>query len=68
MTLDKAKELLAIQADFGGFYNGNAAKLILSEVQKEHWQAAVDQLIRDLHLDTIFDLKPGTHFDVGLAK
>ena len=68
MTLDKTKELLAIQADFGGFYNDNAAKLILSEVQKEHWQAAVDQLIRDLHLDTIFDLKPGTHFDVGLAK
>lgn len=68
MTLDRAKELLEIQADFGGFYNGNACKLILSEVQKEHGQAAVDQLIRDCHLDTVFDFTPGTHFDGGLAK
>ncbi len=68
MTLDRAKELLEIQADFGGFYNGNACKLILSEVQKEHGQAAVDQLIHDCHLDTIFNFTPGTHFDEGLAK
>jgi hypothetical protein len=39
MTLDKARALLAIQADFGDFYNGNAAKLILSKVQIEHGQA-----------------------------
>lgn len=63
MTQDKARELLAVQADFGGFYNGNAAKLILSEVQKERGQAAADQLIRDLHLDTVLDFKPGTCFD-----
>lgn len=67
MTLDKARELLEVQADFGGFYNGNSAKLILSEVQREHGQAAVDQLIRELKLDEIFDFKPGTHFDGGLA-
>jgi hypothetical protein len=67
MTLDKARELLAVQADFGGFYNGNSAKLILSEVQKEHGQQAVDQLIRELRLDQIFDFKPGTRFDGGLA-
>jgi hypothetical protein len=29
MTLDKARELLSVQAGFGGFYNGNSAKLIL---------------------------------------
>lgn len=67
MTLDKARELLAVQADFGGFYNGNSAKLILSEVQREHGQAAVDQLIRDLNLEAIFGFKPGTRFDGGLA-
>ncbi len=42
MTLDKARELLKIQAGFGGFYNSNSAKLILSEVSREHGQAAVD--------------------------
>lgn len=67
MTLDKARELLAVQADFGGFYNGNSAKLILSEVQREHGQEAVDQLIRELHLDQIFGFKPGTRFTGGLA-
>ena len=42
MTLDKARELLKVQAEFGGFYNSNSAKLILSEVSREHGQAAVD--------------------------
>ena len=36
MTLDKAWELLKVQAGFGGFYNGNSAKLILPEVMREH--------------------------------
>lgn len=51
MTLDKARELLEVQAGFGGFYNSNSAKLILSEVTREHGQAAVDQLIRELELE-----------------
>jgi len=38
MTLDRAKELLQVQADFGGFYNANSAKLILAEVNREHGQ------------------------------
>jgi len=67
MTLTKARELLEVQAGFGGFYNGNSAKLILSEVQREHGQAAVDQLIRELHLDTVFGFAPGTRFEGGLA-
>jgi len=67
MTLDRARQLLKVQADFGGFYNGNSAKLILSEVQKEHGQVAVDSLIRDLHLDEIFGFEPGTRFEGGLA-
>jgi len=28
MTLEKARELLKVQADFGGSYNANGAKLI----------------------------------------
>ena len=68
MTLDNARELLTIQTDFGGFYNDNAANLISSAGQKEHGQAAIDQLIRDLHPDAIFDFKPGTHFDGSLAN
>ncbi len=67
MTLDRARQMLKVQADFGGFYNANSAKLILSEVQKEHGQAAVDSLIRELGLDEIFGFVPGTRFVGGLA-
>lgn len=67
MTLDKARELLKVQADFGGFYNGNSAKLILSEVNREYGQPAVDRLITDLQLDRIFGFEPGTRFEGGLA-
>ena len=42
MTLDRAREFLKVQAGFGGFYNSNLPKLILSEVSWEHGQAAVD--------------------------
>ena len=67
MTLDRAKQLLKVQAEFGGFYNGNSAKLILSEVQREHGQDAVDECIRDLRLDAIFGFEPGTRFEGGLV-
>jgi hypothetical protein len=67
MTLDRARQLLKVQADFGGFYNANSAKLILSEVQREHGQVAVDGLIRDLNLQAIFGFEPGTRFEGGLA-
>ncbi len=67
MTLDRARQLLEVQADFGGFYNANSAKLILSEVQKEHGQAAVDSLIRELDLQHVFGFEPGAHFEGGLV-
>ena len=67
MTLDRARQLLKVQADFGGFYNANSAKLILSEVYREHGQAAVDAFIRELRLDEIFGFEPGTRFEGGLA-
>ncbi len=62
MTLEKARELLAVQADMGGGYNRNAARLILAEVTLDHGQAAVDSFIREFDLDTLFGFKPGTEF------
>ena len=62
MTLEKARELLAVQADMGGGYNRNGARLILAEVQREHGQAAVDGFIRELDLEQVFGFKPGTQF------
>ena len=59
MTLEKARELLTVQASLGGGYNRNAVKLILAEVQREHGQGAADQLIRELDLERVFGFKPG---------
>ena len=67
MTLDKATEMLEAQAGFGGFYNANSAKLILAEVSRDHGQAAVDRLIRELNLDKVFGFEPGMRFEGGLA-
>ena len=62
MTHARARELIATQLQFGGGYNRNAVRLILGEVQREHGQAAVDGLIRELNLEQGFGLKPGTDF------
>ncbi|MGB5426220.1 MAG: hypothetical protein WBN95_05470 [Gammaproteobacteria bacterium] len=62
MTLAKARELLSVQANMGGGYNRNGAKLILAEVQREHGQNAVDGFIREFDLETLFGFRPGTEF------
>jgi hypothetical protein len=62
MTLDRARELILTQVRFGGGYNRNAVRLLLGEVGREHGQAAVDALIRELGLEQAFGLKPGTDF------
>ena len=62
MTLEKAHELLAVQADMGGGYNRNGARLILAEVQREHGQEAVDAFIREFDLEQVFGFTPGTQF------
>ena len=59
MTIDRARELLSIQTGLGGGYNRNSAMLILAEIQSEHGQAAVDQLIRELALEKHFAIRPG---------
>ena len=62
MTLQKARELLAVQAQMGGGYNRNAARLILAEVFREHGQPAVDDFIREFDLEQLFGFKAGTRF------
>jgi hypothetical protein len=62
VTLDKARQLLATQAGFGGGYNRNGARLILAEVAREHGREAADGLIRELRLDEVFGIAPGTRF------
>ena len=54
MTLDKARQLLQVQVDFGGGYNRNSARLILAEVVREHGQVDANQLIKDMQLDKVF--------------
>jgi hypothetical protein len=58
---------LDVQAGFGGFYNGNSAKLILLEVAREHGQSAVNRLITECGLDRAFGFKPGDRFEGGLV-
>jgi hypothetical protein len=67
VTLERARQLLEVQAGFGGPYNANSAKLILSEVMRDHGQPAVDELIGELELERIFGFTPGTRFKGGLA-
>jgi hypothetical protein len=67
MTLERARQLLRIQADFGGSYNSHSARLILAEVMREHGQPAVDALIVELGLDRLFGLAAGTRFEGAVA-
>jgi len=62
VTLEKARELLAVQAQMGGGYNRNAARLILAEALREHGQPAVDGFIREFDLEQLFGFKTGTRF------
>ncbi len=62
MTLEKAYELLEVQAYIGQGYNRNAARLILAEVQRDLGQAAIDQLITDLNMTEIFGFTTGQVF------
>ncbi len=62
MNIDRARELLQVQTSLGSGYNRNSARLIMAEIQREHGQAAVDRLIRELDLEKAFGFTPGTEF------
>lgn len=57
MTLEKARQLLQVQIDFGGGYNRNGARLILADVVREHGQEVANRLIAEMRLDEIFGLQ-----------
>jgi hypothetical protein len=59
MTIEKARQLLGTQVNFGGGYNRNGARLIVADVAREHGQAAADALIREFRLDQLFGFVPG---------
>ena len=56
--------MISTQLQFGGGYNRNAVRLILGELQREHGQAEVDKVIREMDLEARFGLKPGTDFSM----
>lgn len=56
MTLEKARQLLEVQAGFGGGYNRNGARLVLAEVAREHGRAVAESLIRELRLEEILGI------------
>jgi hypothetical protein len=60
MTLAKARQLLEVQAGFGGGYNRHGARLIPAVVAREHGQAAADRLVRDLDLERVLSIAPGS--------
>jgi hypothetical protein len=59
MTIEKARQLLGTQVNFGGGYNRNGARLIVADVAREHGQAAADALIHEFRLDQLFGFMPG---------
>jgi len=63
MTLEKARELIAMHSTLGSGYNRNAARMVLGEVMRDFGQETVDALIREYELETQWDIKPGTVFE-----
>ena len=61
MTLEKARQLLQVQLDFGGGRNRNGAKLILEDVIREHGQDVANKLIAEMQLDKAFGFFPVTN-------
>ena len=62
MTLDKAKEMLAVQTGFNSGYNRNSEKLILAEVEREHGQQAAQKLVKEFNLGQLFGFKADEKF------
>ncbi len=67
MNIDRARELIRVQLQFGSGYNRNAVRMILGEVQRTQGQQQVDDLIRELDLEPHYGLRVGSDFSrVGL--
>lgn len=68
MTLEKARELIAMHVELGSGYNRNAARMVLGEVMRDFGQVTVDQLIREYGLEQKWEIKPGTHFESAFKQ
>lgn len=67
MEIDRARELIRVQLQFGSGYNRNAVRMILGEMQRTQGQQAVDGLIREFDLEQHYGLRVGSDFSsVGL--
>jgi len=64
MTLDRARELITTQIQFGSGYNRNSIRVLLAEIQREHGQQGVDQLITEFALDESLGLKIGREIKI----
>ena len=64
MTIDKAKEYIATQMQFGSGYNRHSIRLILLDVQKEYGQQGVDILIKSFNLDQKIGLPLGKEIKI----
>lgn len=62
MTLESARDKIALQVSLGSGYNRHAVRLILGEINRVQGQDAVDGLIREFALDQVFGIKVGTVF------
>jgi hypothetical protein len=62
MDLNKARDIIKQQISFGSGYNRHAVRLLLGEIQREHGFRVSDQLIKELDLETLFGLTPGSDF------
>lgn len=67
MNIDRARELIQVQLQFGSGYNRNAVRMILGEMQRTQGQQAVDSLIQEFDLELHYGLRVGTDFSrVGI--
>lgn len=62
MNIDRARELIQVQLQFGSGYNRNAVRMILGEMQRTQGQQAVDSLIREFDLEQHYGLRVGSDF------
>ena len=58
MTLERVRDLLRLQTDFGGSYNRASARRILAEVKTEFGAEIATQLIIEFNLTENFAIKP----------
>ncbi len=60
MTLDDARNRIQQQLDLSSGYSRNALRTLLSEVARTHGSEAVDGLIAEFNLESLYQIYQGT--------